>query len=351
MGQMPAPEFRRGGCPFGSHRAGGTLPQEALRIDPALPLWSNEVLIDVEMLNLDSSSMRQLAESSGGDEEQIRRKVADIVASRGKMHNSVTGSGGVLVGRVAQVGPDFPDRSLKVGDRICSLISLSLIPLTLERIGDIDVEAAQIGVSGKGILFKTALYCRIPSDIPERIATALFDVAGAPATVAKLAKPGDRICVLGSGKAGTLCLFAARKILGRSGLLVAVEGSPQTAKEVHQLGVADHVIHCDTRDAIGTHQALHRLFDGIMFDLTINTTNTENTEGASILATNEGGKLIFFSMSTSFTRAALTAEGVGRDITMIIGNGFTGGWVETTLALYRAHPKLRDFFERRHAHR
>ena len=345
--EAPLP-FRTGGCPFGSHRANGTLPQEAAQLDPGLPIWANELLIDVEMLNLDSSSMRQIAQSSGGDRIAIGNKVAEIVGSRGKMHNPVTGSGGVLVGRVSAVGPDFPDHGLKPGDRICSLVSLSLTPLALEEVGDVDIAAAQIDVKGHGILFETGLYARIPDDIPERISTALFDVAGAPATVAKLARPGDRICVLGSGKAGTLCLFAAREIIGPSGRLVAVDGSAQTVDEVRQLGVADHVILCDTRDAIATYRELHRVSGGVMFDLVINTTNVERTEGASILATRQDGRLVFFSMSTSFTRAVLTAEGAGRDITMIVGNGYTKGWIDTTLDLYRRQPKLKAFFERRH---
>ncbi|MFN4140499.1 zinc-binding dehydrogenase [Aestuariivirga sp.] len=342
--------FRTGGCLFGSHRAEGVLPQEAARLDASLPLWNNELLIDVDMLNLDSSSMRQITESSGGGEEAIAARVSEIVRSRGKMHNPVTGSGGVLVGRVAEIGPDFPDRTLTPGTRICTLVSLSLTPLTLEEIGSIGAAAAQIEVKGKAILFETGLCARIPNDIPERIATALFDVAGAPATVLKLATPGQRICVFGAGKAGTLCLFAAREILGGSGLLVAVEGSAAAVEEVRALGIADHVIECDAQDAIAVHGVLHRLSGGSMFDLVINTTNVERTEGAAILATRPGGQLVFFSMSTSFTRAALTAEGAGRDITMIVGNGYVRGWTDATLSLYRRHPQLHLFFERRHPH-
>ncbi len=349
-GAQAARLFRAGGCRFGSHRANGILPQEATQLDAGLPLWSNELLVDVEMLNLDSSSMRQIAESSGNDLQAIADRVNEIVRARGKMHNPVTGSGGVLVGRVAEVGPDFPDRTLTPGTRICTLVSLSLTPLSLNAIGRIDVAAAQVEARGHGILFETGLWARMPENVPDKIATALFDVAGAPATVLKLARPDQRICVFGAGKAGTLCLFAAREKLSGSGLLVAVEVSAEAVEQVSRLGVADHVVHCDARDAVTAYRMLQNVSGGDLFDLVINTTNVERTEGAAILATRDGGQLLLFSMATSFTRAALTAEGAGRDITMIVGNGYTMGWTDSTLALYRRHAGIRGFFEQRHPH-
>jgi L-erythro-3,5-diaminohexanoate dehydrogenase len=45
-------------------------------------------------------------------------------------------------------------------------------------------------------------------------------------------------------------------------------------------------------------------------------------------------------MATSFTAAALSAEGVGRDIEMLIGNGYTAGWTDVALELYRRNPRL-----------
>ena len=62
--------------------------------------------IAVETLNLDAASYRQLAEKHGGDGDAVRAEVLDIVATRGKMQNPVTGSGGMLVGTVAEVGPE-----------------------------------------------------------------------------------------------------------------------------------------------------------------------------------------------------------------------------------------------------
>jgi L-erythro-3,5-diaminohexanoate dehydrogenase len=316
------------------------LPQSAERLDASLPIRDNEMLIAVERLHLDSSSMRQIAESCGHDHAHMRAHIADIVQTRGKMHNPATGSGGVLVGRIAQIGRDFPARGIAIGDVICTLVSLTLTPLHLERIGAIDTASARIEAQGHAILFASGLYTKLPSDIPRSAAMALCDVAGAPGHVANLVKPGQTICVLGCGRAGLLSLSAARQAMGRDGLLIGLDVSSSALDRARSLGVADALLEVDLRDPLATHRAASAATGDRLADLTIVTTNVSGCEGAAILATRPKGLVLFFSMATSFTAAALTAEGVGRDLEMIIGNGYTEGWVETAFSLYRSNPAL-----------
>ena len=331
-------------CPFGSHRADGRLPQAAERLDASLPIRSNELLIAVEALNLDSSSMRQIAESCDGDQARMRARIAEIVSTRGKMHNPVTGSGGVLVGRVAEIGPDFPSHGLAIGDVICTLVSLTLTPLAIHQIGTIDVPAARVQVEGHAILFASGLWTRLPDDIPRAAAMALCDVAGAPGHVIKLAQPGQVVCVLGCGRAGLLSLCAARHAMGSSGTLIGLDASGAALERAAALEVADALVEADLRDPLATHRAIAGATGGRFADLTIVTTNVAGCEGGAILATRQKGRILFFSMATSFTAAALSAEGVGRDVEMIIGNGYTDGWVDTALSLYRSNPMLADAF-------
>jgi L-erythro-3,5-diaminohexanoate dehydrogenase len=331
-------------CPFGSHRAGGGLPQSADRLDSALPIRANELLIEVAWLNLDSSSMRQIAESCGGDQTRMRARIAEIVRMRGKMHNPITGSGGVLIGRVAEIGPDFPARDVAVGDEVCTLVSLTLTPLALRNVGAVDVPASRVAVEGHAILFASGLLTRLPHDIPRDAAMALCDVAGAPGHVAKLARPGQTVCVLGTGRAGLLSLCAARQAMGRDGLLIGLDAGLPALRRARSLGVADLLIEADLRDPLATHRAITDATGGGLADLTIVTTNVPGCEGGAILATRPKGRILFFSMATSFTAAALTAEGVGRDVEMIIGNGYTEGWVETAFNLFRTCPELAAAF-------
>jgi L-erythro-3,5-diaminohexanoate dehydrogenase len=57
--------------------------------------------------------------------------------------------------------------------------------------------------------------------------------------------------------------------------------------------------------------------------------------------------VIFFSMATSFGAAALGAEGVAADVTMLVGNGYTPGHADLALDLIRANPAVGALFARR----
>lgn len=129
------------GCKYGTHRViepAGTLPQPALRLDNNMEIYDNELLIDVKTLNIDSASYTQIRQSCGGDAQKMKDLILSIVAERGKMQNPVTGSGGMLIGTIKEIGEQFPDKKIKVGDTIATLVSLSLTPLKINKIVHLD---------------------------------------------------------------------------------------------------------------------------------------------------------------------------------------------------------------------
>ena len=338
--------------PYGLRRVvapAGVLPQRADVLDPALPLGEDELAIDVEALNVDAASFRQLEGAVGRDPERIAAAVEAIVRARGKLHNPVTGSGGMLIGRVAEIGPRHPAaEALHPGDRIATLVSLTLTPLTLHRILAVRPEIDRVECAGRAILFATGPWARLPEDIPERVALAALDVCGAPALVARQVEPGQRVLVLGAGKAGALVCAMARERLAGRGEVVAADRSASALAWVAALGACDRTLLLDATDATG---ALARVEEGggALFDLVVNCASVPGTEMAAILCTREGGTVVFFSMATSFTAVALGAEGVGKDVRLVIGSGYVPGHAELTLDLLRRHPRLRASFEERYA--
>lgn len=337
------------GSPYGVHRViepKGVLPQPALKIDNTMEIYDNEILIDVKTLNVDSASFTQIEEQAKGDVEEIKKIMMGIVAERGKHQNPVTGSGGMLIGTVEQIGPALEGKTdLKVGDKIATLVSLSLTPLRIDEILEVRKDIDQVDIKGKAILFESGIYAKLPEDIPENLALSVLDVAGAPAQTAKLVKPGDTVVVLGgTGKSGMLCLYEAKKRAGVTGKVICIGSRDETINRVKQANLADVYIKANAQDAVEIMEKVAEATNGEMADIVINTVNIPNTEMSSILATKDDGLVYFFSMATSFTKAALGAEGVGKDVTMIIGNGYTKGHAEIALNLMRESETLRKIF-------
>jgi len=337
------------GSPYGVHRViepKGVLPQPALKIDNTMEIYDNEILIDVKTLNVDSASFTQIEEQAKGDVEEIKKIMMGIVAERGKHQNPVTGSGGMLIGTVEQIGPALEGKTdLKVGDKIATLVSLSLTPLRIDEILEVRKDIDQVDIKGKAILFESGIYAKLPDDIPENLALSVLDVAGAPAQTAKLVKPGDTVVVLGgTGKSGMLCLYEAKKRAGVTGKVICIGSRDETINRVKQANLADVYIKANAQDAVEIMEKVAEATNGEMADIVINTVNIPNTEMSSILATKDEGLVYFFSMATSFTKAALGAEGVGKDVTMIIGNGYTKGHAAIALNLMRESETLRKIF-------
>ncbi len=342
------------GCKFGTHRViepKGILPQPALVISNDMEIYDNEIRIDVQTLNIDSASFTQIKEEAGGDEAKIREIMLKIVSDYGKHKNPVTGSGGMLIGTVEAIGTALEGKTdLKVGDKIATLVSLSLTPLIIEEIVAIRKNIDQVDIKGKAILFESGLYAKIPTDIPENLALSVLDVAGAPAQTAKLVKPGDTVLVIGgAGKSGMLCLYEAKKRAGVTGKVICLQHSDSAKDRVMNAGLADHFITADATDAVEVLRKVEEVTGGNMCDITINCVNVPNTEMSSILATKDDGIVYFFSMATSFTKAALGAEGVGKDVNMIVGNGYTKGHAEITLQIMRESAVLRKIYEELYA--
>lgn len=342
------------GCPYGTHRViepKGVLPQPALKIDNDMEIYDNEILIDVQTLNVDSASFTQIKEQAGGNEEEIKKIMKGIVAERGKHQNPVTGSGGMLIGTIEKIGPALEETTdLKVGDKIATLVSLSLTPLRIDEILEIRQDVDQVDIKGKAILFESGIYAVLPDDLAENLALSVLDVAGAPAQAAKLVRPGDTVVVMGgTGKSGMLCLYEAKKRAGVTGKVICVGSRDKTIARTKEAGLADYYIKADATNAVDLMNQVSEITDGEMADLVINTVNIPNTEMTSILLTKDGGTVYFFSMATNFTKAALGAEGVGKDINMIIGNGYTKDHAAISLELMRESQTLRKIFEKLYA--
>ena len=347
------------GSPLGLHRVvepPGVLPQAAWRLDARAAIWPDEVRVRLERLNLDAASYRQLHDAHGGDPGAMCSAVLAVVAERGKMQNPVTGSGGMLTGVVDETGPASP-LGLHPGERVATLVSLSLTPLAItDGLARWDARSEQVPCAGHAILFGRSIATVLPGDLPGALALAVLDVCGAPALTHRVvaARRDPIVAVVGAaGKSGSLSAAAARRAgadrvigivrddreaaaLRDAGALSAGAGGP---------GLADEVTVADARDPLALAAAVDRA--GGPADVTVVCVDVPGCEGGAVLATAQGGTVIFFSMATSFSAAALGAEGLAADVTMLIGNGYVPGHAELALGLVRGCPGVQSLLESR----
>jgi L-erythro-3,5-diaminohexanoate dehydrogenase len=371
--------------PLGLHRViepPGVLPQAAWRLDASPAIAPDEVRIRVDRLNLDAASYRQLREAYSADPDKIRRAVLDIITTRGKMQNPVTGSGGMLTGTVDEVGPASP-LGLTPGQRIATLVSLTLTPLQItDGLATWDGQSEQVPCQGHAILFARSIAAVLPDDLPTPLALAVMDVCGAPALTSRVVTEGADVTkeaegpvvlVIGAaGKSGSLSAAAARqagaaKIIGvvptedeaallRDPFATATDGgAPGTAHGVRprretspaapESPLVDEIVIADARDPVGLAGRVEAA--GGPADVTVVCVDVAGCEGGAILSTRQRGTVIFFSMATSFSAAALGAEGLAADVTMLVGNGYVPGHADFALDLIRTTASVRQLFERR----
>jgi len=387
--------------PLGLHRViepPGVLPQAAWRLDASPAIASDEVRIRVDRLNLDAASYRQLREAYSADPDKIRRAVLDIITTRGKMQNPVTGSGGMLTGTVDEVGPNSP-LGLTPGQRVATLVSLTLTPLQVtDGLSQWDGQSEQVPCEGHAILFARSIAAVLPDDLSAELSLAVMDVCGAPALTSRVVTKGAKaakvvedadvtkgaevvegpvVLVVGAaGKSGSLSAAAARqagasKVIGvvpneaeanllrdlattqdegAGGMPTASEDRqsrprPAADRRAPQSPLVDAIVIADARDPVGLAEKVEAA--GGPADVTVVCVDVAGCEGGAILSTKQGGSVIFFSMATSFSAAALGAEGLAADVTMLVGNGYVPGHADFALDLIRTTPSVRQLFERR----
>src|SRR3954453_8806182 len=347
------------GDPVGMHRVlepVGVLPQAAQRLDTDPVLRDDEVRGRGGGLNLDAAPFRQLETKHDGDGDAVRAEVLAIVRTRGKMHNPVTGSGGMLVGTVEEAGAASP-LGLAPGDRIATLVSLTLTPLRIDDgLARWDGRSEQVPCDGHAILFGRSIAAHLPDDLPAELALAVMDVCGAPALTARVvarefarapprparspprhlprARPPVVAVIGGAGKSGSMALAAARRAGAARTIGVVPHGAEATLLQGAR--IADAVVVADARDPVALRSAVEAEAPGHAH-VTVVCVDVPGCEGGAILATRAGGTVIFFSMATSFSAAALGAEGLAADVTMLVGNGYVPGHADLALALLRGH--------------
>jgi L-erythro-3,5-diaminohexanoate dehydrogenase len=193
---------------------------------------------------------------------------------------------------------------------------------------------------GTAYVFDRAAWAPVPGDLPPATALEIYDVCAVASATRALAPPGGTVCVLGAGHAGKLALAAARDAAG-AGILVAIDVDSAAVDAVTRHGLCDLGVAADLRDPLAALEAA-RAAGAPPADLTVVVVNARGCEPTAILLTAEQGTVLFFSMATGFSAAALAADGIGSEVRMLIGSGYSPDRGAYALELVRGSRALRE---------
>ena len=156
-----------------------------------------------------------------------------------------------------------------------------------------------------------------------------MDVCGAPALTRTASwsatcatRLGSVAVIGGAGKSGSMSLAAARRVGARTVGVVPIEREAPAAARESGWPTTSRSPTPATRSR-WRPPSRHAL--GGPADVTVVCVDVPGCEHGAILATADRGTVIFFSMATSFSAAALGAEGLAADVTMLVGNGYVPG--------------------------
>lgn len=349
---------------FGVHRVLDTKAStcqaaERLNNDPAL-LSDDELLVEVRVLNLDSTSAVQLSKTPQG----LQRSVLEIVAQRGKMHNAVTNSGGVLVGKVLQCGARRRQQ-VAVGATVVPLCSLTALPLKVFHISAVDEHAHRVWVQGVAVVYDSVIVAEISPEEEREFSLegllAAIDVSRLVPQLVRVAaqlrttppRPITRddpfvVACIGCGRSGFVALALCAELFPDA-VLVALDLSQQNLQLVSSLAIPGcHVEKCDATQPLQVLECVGRHSGGRGADLVLNLVNVGNTEAGTSLCARTGATVVYFSMATNFARATLSTDVTGNPMNVLIGAGVFSDQASSTIGLLRRHPRLGALFKSKH---
>lgn len=314
------------------------LPTSAWRLDNSREIRSNEMRLSVEKIHIEGTNFRQICVETNNDIEKIKERIMDIVWKRGKLHNPVTDTGGVLYGTVEEIGTDFHNpRGFRPGDRLICNVSMANVPLYISRITAVDMAYSQIDVEGYAIIFQESPLIPKPEDLPIDLLLFALNESGTLYSVYKSAREKKRCLVVGNGlltnllfgcalrksapEAEIVCLFDRNTDIGirTKGMLELMD---RIFTEVHYVNVLKPV------------ECLEKLDVGL-FDLSINCAGLSGAETINILSTKPGGTVYFANMVNNYNIALYITEAISRRIEIRCADGFDEQYADFDVEILR----------------
>lgn len=322
-------------------------PTSAWRLDPAKKINADEVRVAIKKIHVEASSFRQIYLESNGNDEVFKHIVLDIVSRRGKLHNPVTDTGGLVYGVIEEIGSEYTNaRNLKVGDEVICNASLTSMPMYIEKINDIDFGYNQIFAEGHVIVYNNISLVEKPKDVPINLLMYIFNESATIYKVYKLAKEKERILVLGNSPLLNLVYgYTIRKAVGNKAYIVNILDTKvdtilakgkidELAEWTFDEQAEERLLY--SRDVVSNVEKKE------LFDMTVNCADISGAETVNLFATKDGGNIVFTNLVNNFNIALYVTETLGKNLSINRAEGYMEGYEDFVVDIAR---ELAPFFK------
>ena len=316
------------------------LPTSAWKLDNSREIRSTEMRIAVKKIHIESTSFKQICMMSAMQEGRIKKNIMDIVEKRGKLHNPVTDTGGLLYGVVEEIGSDYPnEKNLKVGEEILCNTSLASVPLHLENVLSIDNAYTQADVCGYAVVFGDMPVVRKPEGLPLNLLLFVLDESGTIYTVSKTVKDNKKFLVVGNNVLTNLIFgYAIRKTAGKDVEILCLFDKKteliMVGKSIDKL-LSEVFTRVEYVNILRPMECVERLELDSRFDIAVNCADIPGAETINILATRQGGTVIFANLINNYNIALYLTESLARDLHIESADGYLEKYDEFDIEITR----------------
>lgn len=309
------------------------LPTCAWKLDNSRKIGPQEMRISIRKIHIETTSFKQICIEANNHDELIKEKIMDIVMKRGKMHNPVTDTGGLLYGVIDEIGEEYKnDKGLKVGDEILCNTSLAGVPLYINRVISVDKSFMQIDVEGYAIVFDKIAVVPKPEGLPLNLLLFTFNESGTLYRVSRNAEVNQSFLIVGNNILTNLLFgFVIRKKAGINANIVCLMDKKTDmvlmGKSVDSLlaKVFDEIHYVNILRPV---ECVEKLNLEDKFDMTVNCADIPGAETINILATKQEGTVIFANLINNYNIALYITESVSKHLNMMCADGYLEAYDE-----------------------
>lgn len=303
------------------------LPTTAWKLDNSKGIYPEEIRISVKKVMMEMTSFKQICIEAHDDNTKIRDRVIDIIAKRGKLHNPVTDTGGLLFGVVEEIGEEYLNKyDLSLGDEIICNSSLASIPINLDKIISIDKTYAMMDVEGYGILMDDFPIVKYDSAAPIDLFMFVCNESGTLYTVNKYSKGKKDFLIVGDHLIANLMFgYAIKRSVGKAANITClldkkseVNVSGEKIKELID-NTFDDVIYADILSPL---ECVNQYNLEKKYDLAVNCADIPGGETINVMAAKDGGSIFFANMINNYNTALYVTEALSRVVEIRGADGY-----------------------------